>query len=103
MRLWAGESFARVWVGDTIFRIDRGRVRVEETVPAVPGALDVSLDEVVAWSPSGQRLDPALAAGARRVLDALALDDARIAAVLADERGAPWLVVGPPAGPFENE
>ena len=97
MRVWTNGSFARVWVGDTIYRYREGALRVEETVKRVKGALDTSADEVAAWGPKGTRLDPALEKKRRNVLDAVALDEERVAAVISEGRSGPRLVIGPPA------
>ena len=103
MRVWTNGTFARVWVNDTIYRLRRGSLSIEEKVKGVKGATATRPDEVVAWGPGGARLDSALEAKRRKVVDAVALDDARVAAVLVEGKAAPKLVIGPPAGPFEAE
>lgn len=103
MRVWTNGSFARIWVKDKIFRLRRGAVTLEETVKAVKGALDGAPDEIVAWAPTGARLDSGLEKKRRRVIDARALDEDRVAGIIKEGRGAPRLVVGPPAGPYDLE
>ena len=67
VRAWAGDSFARILVGDTVYRFESGDVLPEERVLVTPNALPVSPDEIVAWSPAGARLDLALFTENRRV------------------------------------
>ncbi|MFK7988785.1 MAG: hypothetical protein AB8I08_22385 [Sandaracinaceae bacterium] len=101
MRVWTNGTFARVWMTGTIYRYRDGSLRVEETLKKVKGAEPTSADEVVAWASKGARLDPALEKKRRKVIDAVCLDEERIASVISEGRSGPRLVIGPPKGPFE--
>ena len=103
MRVWTNGSFARLWVKDKIFQLREGEVSLEEKIKAFKGARLAAPDEVVAWAPTGARLDKGLEKKRRRIVDARALEEGKIAGVIKEGRGAPRLVVGPPAGPFELE
>ena len=103
MRVWTNGSFARVWVKDKIFSVSGGDVALEEKIKAIKGARLDAPDEVVAWAPTGTRLDPSLEKKRRRVIDARALDTDRVAGIIKEGRGAPRLVIGPPNGTFDLE
>lgn len=102
VRVWTDGHVVRLWLEGTLYKLATGRLSVEGHPGQPPGALASSPDEVVAWTPSsGKRLDEALGLRGTVLLDAVALDEARLAAVLQQGRKAPSLVVGPPEGPFE--
>lgn len=103
MRVWTNGDITRVLVGETQYRLAGGALSVEVNLEAQRDALDVRPDEVVAFSHlSGRRLDEVLAEQQKAtVLDAVALDDIRIAAVIQKGRKRPRLVTGKATGPSE--
>lgn len=103
MRVWTNGEKSRVLVGDTLLCAIGNVVKIEGKVERGPKAADASPDEVVAVTTRGDRLEAALRDRGLDPVDAVALDERRVAAVLNRGRKAPLLVVGIPTSRWELE
>jgi hypothetical protein len=103
VRVWTNGEKSRVLVGDTLLCAIGSALKVEGKVERSPKSADASPDEVVAFTTRGDRLEAALRDRGLDPVDAVALDERRVAAVLNRGRKAPLLVVGIPTSRWELE
>lgn len=103
VRVWTNGDITRVIIGETQYRLAGGALSVEMDLEPQRGVRDEWADEVIAFSHlNGKRLDAMLAEQIKaNVLDAVALDEVRVAAVIQKGRKHPRLVAGKVAGPYE--